>query len=94
MEYNWAGHLCLSLNGVAVARQIDHGVFAVCVQNGLGTARGTLTGIAAAELACGQSSGSHCILRRRRGLRSCRHRPLSVIGANALLRWREYQAAE
>jgi glycine/D-amino acid oxidase-like deaminating enzyme len=53
MEYAWAGHLCLSLNGVSVMREIDDGVISGCVQNGLGTTRGTLTGIGAAELACG-----------------------------------------
>jgi hypothetical protein len=56
MEYAWAGHLCLTLNGVSVMREIDDGLSPGCVQNGLGTARGTLTGIGAAELACGATS--------------------------------------
>jgi hypothetical protein len=56
MEYAWAGHLCLTLNGVSVMREIDDGLYTGCVQNGLGTARGTLTGIGAAELACGATS--------------------------------------
>lgn len=47
-EYEWAGHLCLSQNGVSVTGEVDGGLFSACVQNGLGTARGTLTGIAAA----------------------------------------------
>lgn len=52
-EYAWAGHLCLSRNGVSVMKEVAPGVIAACVQNGLGTARGTLTGIGAAELAIG-----------------------------------------
>ena len=56
MNYQWAGHLCLSLNGVSFTGEIDKGIFSACVQNGLGTARGTLTGIAAAELAYGTTS--------------------------------------
>ncbi len=56
MEFSWAGHLCLSRNGVAVMRELDRNLFSACVQNGLGTARGTLTGIGAAELACGVES--------------------------------------
>jgi glycine/D-amino acid oxidase-like deaminating enzyme len=56
MEYKWVGHLCLTLNGVAQMRELDKGVFSGCVQNGLGTARGTLTGIGAAEIACGVQS--------------------------------------
>ena len=45
MEYSWAGHRCLSLNRVSVVTEVAPGVFSACVQNGLGTARGTLTGI-------------------------------------------------
>ena len=56
MEHVWAGHLCLSMNGVSVMREIENGVYSACVQNGLGTARGTLTGIGAAEIACGVTS--------------------------------------
>ena len=56
MQHCWAGQLCLSMNGVSVAGEIDDNVFSGCVQNGLGTARGTLTGIAAAELAMGEAS--------------------------------------
>ena len=47
MQYSWAGHLCLSLNSVAVMRELETDLFSGCVQNGLGTARGTLTGIGA-----------------------------------------------
>ncbi|MGR3548111.1 MAG: NAD(P)/FAD-dependent oxidoreductase, partial [Roseovarius sp.] len=36
MQYAWAGHLCLTLNGVAVMRKLDDGLYSGCVQNGLG----------------------------------------------------------
>ena len=62
MEYRWAGHLCLSLNGVSLMKEIEDGVFSACVQNGLGVTRGTLTGMAAAELACGEVVGYHALL--------------------------------
>jgi hypothetical protein len=52
----WSGHLCLSHNGAPGAREIENGVYASCVQNGLGSTRGTLTGIAAAEQSLGQTS--------------------------------------
>jgi glycine/D-amino acid oxidase-like deaminating enzyme len=55
-EFTWAGHLCLTRNGVSIARELEPGLFAATVCNGLGTARSTLTGIAAAELAMGRSS--------------------------------------
>ena len=50
-EFTWAGHLCLSRNAVSIAKELDAGLYAATVCNGLGTARSTLTGIAAADLA-------------------------------------------
>lgn len=94
MEHAWAGHLCLTLNGVAVARQIDEGVYSGCVQNGLGTARGTLTGICAAELACGVTSDITRHFTAEARPRSLPPQPFREIGANALLRWKEWRARE
>jgi len=92
MQHAWAGHLCLSLNGVSVTRQLEEGVFSGCVQNGLGTARGTLTGIAAAELAAGESSeiSRHFSAEARPKLLP--PQPFRQIGANAVLRWKEWRA--
>lgn len=92
MEYAWAGHLCLSLNGVSVMRRLDDGLFAGCVQNGLGTTRGTLTGIGAAELACGERSAitDHFTAEPRPS--RLPPQPFRQIGANAYMRWREFRA--
>lgn len=92
MQHAWAGHLCLSLNGVSVTRQLEKGVFSGCVQNGLGTARGTLTGIAAAELAAGESSeiSRHFSAETRPKLLP--PQPFQQIGANTVLRWKEWRA--
>lgn len=94
MEHAWAGHLCLSLNGVAVMRQLDDGLFSGCVQNGLGTARGTLTGIGAAELACGAGSA----ITRHFGTQAPPKRlppqPFQELGANVVLRWKEWKARD
>ncbi|TMV08935.1 FAD-binding oxidoreductase [Ruegeria sediminis] len=94
MQYAWAGHLCLSLNGVAVMRQIDDGVFSGCVQNGLGTARGTLTGIGAAELACGEQSAITRHFGGEDRPKRLPPQPFARIGANAVLRWKEWRARD
>ncbi|WP_037309032.1 NAD(P)/FAD-dependent oxidoreductase [Ruegeria halocynthiae] len=94
MEYHWAGHLCLSLNGVAVAREIEPGVYSGCVQNGLGTARGTLTGIAAAERACGYSSDITRHFEVEDQPKRLPPQPFREIGANAVLRWKEWRARD
>jgi len=92
MEYSWAGHLCLSRNGVSVMRELEPGLYAACVQNGLGTARGTLTGMGAAELACGVTTDITRHFTAEAGPARLPPRPFSTIGANAFLRWKEWRA--
>ena len=50
MAYRWAGRLCLSKNSVPAFGEVEDGIIACC-QNGLGTAKGTLAGIGAIDLA-------------------------------------------
>ncbi|WP_299691975.1 FAD-binding oxidoreductase [uncultured Tateyamaria sp.] len=88
----WGGHLCLSLNGVAHSREIEEGVFSACVQNGLGTTRGTLTGIAAADRCCGQVSEITSYFDAESDLKPLPPKPFSTFGANAYLRWKEWRA--
>ncbi len=90
--YEWAGHLCLTLNGVSVTREIDSGVFSACVQNGLGTARGTLTGIAAAEATLGQTSDITRHFAAQEPPKPLPPHPFTTWGANAYLRWKEWRA--
>ena len=94
MEHAWAGHLCLTMNGVSVMREIEDGLYSACVQNGLGTARGTLTGIGAAELACGETSAVTRHFTAEPRPTRLPPRPLRDIGANAVLRYREWRARE
>jgi len=94
MEYSWAGHLCLSLNSVSVTRQIDDGIFSACVQNGLGTARGTLTGIAAAEMALGTKSEVTEFFIGENAPKRLPPQPFAQLGANAVMRWKEWRAAD
>lgn len=92
MEHAWSGHLCLTLNGVSVMRKLDDGLFSGCVQNGLGTARGTLTGIGAAELACGVDSDVTRHFTAEAKPKRLPPQPFQQIGANAVLRWKEWRA--
>ncbi len=94
MEYTWAGALCLSRNGVAVTGELEPGLFSACVQNGLGTARGTLTGIAAAETLCGVESDITRHFASEAAPSVLPPTPFRDWGANALLRWKERQARD
>jgi glycine/D-amino acid oxidase-like deaminating enzyme len=92
MEYQWAGHLCLTHNGVSVTQELDKGLFSACVQNGLGATRGTLTGICAAEHSLQVKTEIGAFFDANKPARLL---PPALIGkpvANALLRWREWRA--
>lgn len=92
MEYRWGGRLCLSRNNVPVVGELEPGLFSACVQNGLGTAKGTLGGLLAAELACGVTSPA--LTRALNAEKPTRlpPRPIAQIGANAVMRWSEMRA--
>ncbi len=91
-EYCWSGHLCLSRNGVSVMRELEPGLFAACVDNGLGTTRSTLTGIGAAEMLCGQSSTITTFFTAEAEPSRLPPHPFDTIGANAYMRWKEWQS--
>lgn len=92
MQYAWSGHLCLTRNGVTVTGQVEEGVYSACVQNGLGTARGTLTGIAAAEVAMEQHSPIADHFVAEAAPKSLPPHPFTAWGANAYLRYKEWRA--
>jgi glycine/D-amino acid oxidase-like deaminating enzyme len=92
MEYSWAGHLCLTWNGVAVMRELEPGLFSACCDNGLGTVRSTLTGIGAADLVLGRQSqiSSHFVAEDQPP--KLPPAPFAEIGANLYFRWKEWRA--
>jgi len=92
MQYRWGGRLCLSRNNVSVVREMDQGLFSACCQNGLGTTRGTLSGILAAELATNTKSDR---LTRHLATEEPAKLPPRLIteyGAKAFLRFQEMKA--
>jgi glycine/D-amino acid oxidase-like deaminating enzyme len=91
-DYSWSGHLCLTKNAVSVLRELEPGLFAACVENGLGTARGTLTSIGAAELSCGRTSAITDFFTAQAEPTRLPPHPFDTIGANAYMRWKEWQA--
>lgn len=92
MQYRWGGRLCLSRNNVNVINTLDEGLYAACCQNGLGTTRGTLAGMLAAELATGTTSDR---LDRALAAAPPVKLPPNIIakpGATLVLKWQEMKA--
>ena len=92
MAYRWGGRLCLSLNSVQMIAELEPGLFSACVQNGLGTAKGTLAGMLAAEMACGLDSPALRRAMQAPAPTRLPPEPIAKIGADIRLRFGEWRA--
>lgn len=92
MEYRWGGRLCLTRNNVQVVQELEHGLYAACCQNGLGTAKGTIAGKLAAEMACGVESPELDLMRSQDKPQRLPPTPIARLGATAQIRWQEWRA--
>ena len=92
MAYRWSGRLCLSRNSVPAFGELETNWFSACCQNGLGTAKGTLAGIGAVDLATKANSPIVQDLLSYDEPVTLPPRPLSTIGANLVIKWRELKA--
>jgi glycine/D-amino acid oxidase-like deaminating enzyme len=92
MAYRWGGRLCISYNNVQVIRQLEEGLWSACCQNGLGTAKGTLAGMLAAEAVVGVASDALTRALQAPLPKRLPPAPLARVGANARLRWGEWRA--
>lgn len=92
MQYRWGGRLCLSRNNVPAFGEVEDSVYSAVCQNGLGTAKGTLSGMAAAELATGTSSWRVDALLNYDPPQKLPPEPFAYVGANSYLRWLHFRA--
>lgn len=92
MEYRWGGRLCLSWNGVPAFGEIAEGLYSACCQNGLGTSKGTLSGMLAAELAAQRNNPMIAAMQGFDPPRRLPPEPIAWLGANATIRWQEWRA--
>jgi glycine/D-amino acid oxidase-like deaminating enzyme len=92
MEYRWGGRLCLSRNHVPAFGEIAQGLFSACCCNGLGTARSTLAGMLAADLATGAPSVLLDQMLSERPPSRLPPEPIAWLGATARIRWSEIMA--
>ncbi len=92
MEYRWGGRLCLSLNGVPAFGEVDEGVYSANCQNGLGAAKGTLSGMAVAELAAGERTKRVEAMLAFAPPRRLPPEPFMSLAAAAKLKWMEWRA--
>lgn len=92
MEHRWGGRLCLSRNSAPAFGEVDEGVVAACCQNGLGAAKGTFSGMMAAELSAQGDSPLLADMLAQPGPSRLPPEPFASLGASAYLRWKEHRA--
>lgn len=92
MDHRWGGRLCLSRNDAPAFGAVADNLIAACCQNGLGTARGTFAGVAAADLATGRSSAFLQHQQAQPEPIRLPPEPLAWLGATARIRWGERKA--
>ena len=94
MEFRWGGRLCLSLNDVQIIKELEDNLWSACCQNGLGTVKGTLAGLLAAEAACEVTSPAleraiYAPLPKR-----LPPNPIAKLGADIRLKYGEVRAGK
>ena len=92
MEYTWTGYLALSQNGAPGFGQIADNVYSCVCQNAIGVTKGTVSGMLAADMACGEDHeliGHMQILGQPNRLPPS---PFLDIGVRAKLMWELWNA--
>ena len=93
MEYCWSGRLCLSRNEVWALGELQEGLYSACCQNGLGTTRGTIAGIVAAEMASANCVQSLLPDYQPQAMPSRLFpEPFMTLGARSVIRLKEWRA--
>ena len=92
MTYSWGGRLCLSRNSATAFGGLEPGLFFICCQNRLGTAKGTLVGIGAVELAVWANSPVVQGMQSYDLPQKLPHPLVASYGAKLVLGWREFKA--
>ncbi|PPC75834.1 FAD-dependent oxidoreductase [Pokkaliibacter plantistimulans] len=92
MEHRWGGRLCLTMNSVPAFGEVEERIWSACAQNGLGTVKGTLSGMMAAEIATQQQSPLLSDFLAHNPPQKLVPEPFLSLGGNLTMRFKEWQA--
>ncbi|WP_290703070.1 FAD-binding oxidoreductase [Amphritea sp.] len=92
MEHRWGGRLCLSWNSMPAFGEVEQRVWSAACQNGLGTVKGTLSGMMAAEQAVLGTSDMLTEYLDHQAPSKLPPEPFLSLGANISMKWKEWQA--
>jgi len=91
-EFTWGGALSLTRNGAPVFGELENGVWATVVHNGVGIAKGTISGKLLAEKMSGLQSDSIALMDSKGRPSRNFPEPFNSWGVRMNARWRRQQA--
>lgn len=92
IEHTWTGYLALTGNHVPGFGEVAPNIFAAVCQNAVGVTKGTIGGLLAADLACGQDNPLIEDMRSLGEPERLPPRPLLDIGVRARFAWELWRA--
>jgi glycine/D-amino acid oxidase-like deaminating enzyme len=87
MEFTWVGYICLSQNGAPAFGQFADNVYGSVCQNAVGVTKGTIGGMLAADMACGQDNELIGFMQSLGEPNQLPPRPWLDIGVRAKFAW-------
>lgn len=87
MEHSWTGFICMSRNGAPAFGACAPNVWMASCHNGIGVTKGTISGLLAADMACGRDNPLLADMMALGHPQQLPPRQLTTIGARAKLAW-------
>jgi len=87
MEHTWTGFICLSENGAPGFGKVAGNVWAATCQNAVGVTKGTISGMLAADMACGVDNPMIADMESLGSPSKVPPRPFLDIGVRAKFAW-------
>ena len=94
MEHTWTGFICLSRNGSPGFGRVAPNVYAAVCQNAVGVTKGTIGGILAADMACGEDNPLIADMESLGKPNGLPPRPVLDIGVRARFAWEIWRARQ
>lgn len=91
MEHTWTGYVCLSRNGAPGFGRVAPNVYTAVCQNAVGVTKGTIGGLLAADLACGEDNPLIADMESLGTPSDCPPRPALDLGVRGRLIWELWQ---
>lgn len=92
MEHTWTGYICLSQNSAPGFGKLARNIHAAVCQNAVGVTKGTISGLLAADMACGVDNALIGHMRQLGAPNRLPPQPFCGLGVRARMAWELWRA--